>query len=59
MDPQNEVGHFFEKLKLWREESYKDFSEIIQFHGNSVNKGIHDLVNSSDHPRQSLSRSRV
>ena len=44
MDYQSEVEHFIQKLSLWREESHKDFSNIIQFHSTNINEGINDLV---------------
>ena len=44
MDFQSEVTTLFEKLNLWREESQKEFSNIINYHSDSMNKGINDLI---------------
>ena len=44
MDSQSEIGHLFEKLSVWREESHREFSNIITSHSRSINKGINDLV---------------
>ena len=44
MDSQSEIGHFFQKLSIWRDESHKEFSNIITFHSSSISKGINDLV---------------
>ena len=52
---QSEVGHFFEKLSIWREESHRDFSNIIQFHSTTINKGISDLVQEVNNLKDDLS----
>ena len=44
MDAQREVGLFLEKLSAWRDESHKEFSNIIKFHSSGINKGVNDLV---------------
>ena len=45
MDAQGEVGgHFFEKLSLWREDSHREFSNVLQLHSNRIKKGIGDLA---------------
>ena len=44
MDSQSEIGHFLQKLSKWRDESNKEFSNILTFHSSSINKGINDLV---------------
>lgn len=44
MDYQSEVGQFFEKLRIWREESQHEFSNIMQFHSSSINKGVNNMV---------------
>ena len=44
MDAQSEVGHFLDKLIVWREESHREFSNVLQFHSSSINKGISNLV---------------
>ena len=52
---QSEVGSFFEKLGIWREESHKEFFNIIQFHSSSINKGINDLVQEVSELKSKLS----
>ena len=44
MDYQSEVGRFCEKLRIWREESQKELSNIIQYHSSRINWGINELV---------------
>ena len=44
MDPQSSSLHFFEELSTWREESHREFSNIITTHSSSINKGINALV---------------
>ena len=44
MDAQREVGLFLEKLSAWRDESHKEFSNIINIHSSVINKGVNDLV---------------
>lgn len=44
MGSQSELGNFFEKLNMWREESHREFSNILHYHGSSINKGINHLV---------------
>ena len=55
MDYQGEMGHFLEKLSIWREESQRELSKIIQFNGGSVNKGIHELVEEVNELKAELS----
>ena len=43
-DCQSEVRVVFEKLDLWKEDSQKQFSNIIDSHSNSLTKGVNDLV---------------
>ena len=42
---QSEMKEVFDKLISLREESYRQFSDIIDSHNSSVSKGINDLVN--------------
>ena len=44
MDTQTELRDLFEKLSSWRKESQREFSNIMNFHGIRINKGINDLV---------------
>ena len=44
MDYQIEVEGFFDKLSIWREESHKEFANILKFHSSSINKGFSHLV---------------
>ena len=44
MDNQSEVGHFFEQLRRWREESEKEFTNFMQRHSGHISKCINDLV---------------
>ena len=44
MDSESEVGHFIEKLSTWKEETHKEFFNIVQFHCSSISKGINELV---------------
>ena len=44
MDPQIEVGHFFEKISVWREESHREFSNILTLHSSSINMSITNLL---------------
>ena len=44
MDAQSEVGRFFEKLGAWRQESDKEFINIVKFHSSSIYRGINNLV---------------
>ena len=41
---QSEVKHLLEKLISWREESNRQFSDIIDSHTSNINKGINDLA---------------
>ena len=41
---QSEVRDVFEKLISLREESHRQFSDIIVSHGTSISKGIDELV---------------
>ena len=43
-DLQCEVGNFFKKLILWREESQKQFFTIVNSHGNSINEAMNNLL---------------
>ena len=45
MDCQSEANYLFEKLSMWREESHKQVSNIIDTHKSIINQGICDLVN--------------
>ena len=47
-DYQNEAREVFQKLCLWREESHKQLSDIIDAHNTSLIKGINDLVERVD-----------
>ena len=40
---QSEVRDLLEKLSSWREQSNRQFSNIIDSHTSSINKGINDL----------------
>ena len=55
MDSYNEVGHFFEKLNIWRNESHKEFSNIVKSHRNSINKCINDLAEEVEDLKDKLS----
>ena len=41
---QSEVRHLLEKLSSWREESNRQFSNIIDSHTQNINKGVNDLA---------------
>ena len=41
---QSEVRAVFEKLTSWREDSHRQFSDIIKSHSSSISEGINDLV---------------
>ena len=41
---QSEVRHLFKELESWRDESQRQFSNIINCHSESINKAINDLV---------------
>ena len=43
-DCQSEVRVVFEKLSSLREESHRQFSDIIDSHGSSISQGIEELV---------------
>ena len=43
-DCQREVRVVFEKLTSLREESHRQFSDIINSHSGSISKGINELV---------------
>ena len=43
-DCLREARDVFEKLSSLKEESHKQFSDIINSHSGSINKGIHDLI---------------
>lgn len=40
---QSEVGYLLDELISWREESSRQFSNIINLHISNINKGINDL----------------
>ena len=44
MDPKTEVRYLFRTLDSWRETSQREFSNIINAHSSSINKGITHLV---------------
>ena len=44
MYPLEDVGNLFKKLSSWKEGSQREFSNIINYHSSSINKGINDLV---------------
>ena len=44
LDSQIELGHFFEKLSIQKEESHKDVSYILTLHTGRITKGINNLV---------------
>ena len=41
---QSEVRHLLEKLSSWREESNRQFSNIIDSHTQNIDKGVNDLA---------------
>ena len=41
---QSEVRAVFEKLTSWRDDSHRQFSDIIKSHSSSISEGINDLV---------------
>ena len=43
-DCRDEARVVFEKLNSWREESNRQFSDIINSHCSSIDRGITDLV---------------
>ena len=43
-DCRGEARVVFEKLNSWREESNRQFSDIINSHSSSIDRGITDLV---------------
>ena len=43
-DSQNEVRDLFIKLRLWREDSQKQFANILSYHDNKITKSMNDLV---------------
>ena len=43
-DLQGPVKKFYEKLILWRDESQREFLEIIDTHSNSINEAMNSLV---------------
>ena len=55
MNSYSEVGRFFEKLNTWRNESHREFSNIVKLHRNSINKGINDLAKEVEDLRDKLS----
>ena len=44
MDSQIELRNLFDKLRSWREESQREFSNIIVNHSSSINQGINSLI---------------
>ena len=42
-DCQFQVGDFFEKLMLWRDESQRQFLNIVNTHSNSINEAMNNL----------------
>ena len=57
-DCQSEVRDVFEKLRSLREESHRQFSDIIDSHSSSIGKGINDLVEEVRDLRAELSVTR-
>ena len=43
-DCQGEVMDLFQKLASWKEESQRQFSNIMNFHSTSITNGISGLV---------------
>ena len=43
-DCQAQVGDFFEKLLTWRDESQRQFLNLVNDHSNSINEAINNLV---------------
>ena len=43
-DFPNKVRRMFEELHSWREESQKEFTTIMNFHSESITKGMHGFV---------------
>ena len=43
MDFPSEARHLFDKLSIWRDDSHKELSNIIQVHNNTINNDINDL----------------
>ena len=44
MDSQTEVSDFIQKLHLWREDSQREFTNIVNSYSDSINKGISDFA---------------
>ena len=42
-DCQFQVGDFFEKLMLWRDESQRQFLNIVNTHSNSINEAMNNV----------------
>ena len=59
MDYQSGVGHFFEQLRIWREESEKEFANFMQSHSGSISNTINDLVKEVSDLKMELSLIKI
>ena len=55
MDSQTKVWALFDKLNTWREESHRDFTNIIDSHKSGIKEGISALVEEVANLQQELS----
>ena len=55
MDSQSEMREFFEKIRTWRKESEREFSNIIDSYSISINNGIKSLVEEINELKNELS----
>ena len=46
-DYQTQVGDFFEKLLMWRDESQRQFLNLVNDHSKNINEAIYYLYRDS------------
>ena len=55
MDPQSEIRYLFNKLESWKDDSQREFSNIMNFHKSTIKKGINELANEVSDLQEKLS----